>query len=996
MSPEHKIPKDRIEFHRHALALAPGADDSSGGVAVLVAEGGQPDAQRFCSCKVPHGKTCPHLIEISRIVAALSREQGGVGLNETFRNGHWFALAAILSDGDKETPDSIKIQKGGGEEVGTVRIWSRDGRDMALFSPRKGHIRRFLERCGNRPSGAGGGERPEHRGAVLKRLARLTQTENERIMAARGFRSRIQGLEESFWYFVAYHHFLEYGDVVRFQGEMSGTGGTMVLRGEDDLGWSLFRIQVPERHVKGLLEWFQHYLPGHPAPALHAASLRPVFRVQLTEARDLQVLPLYEFAVEGENPQYFSQSEVEDSRCGDLAYLPALKAFVRVGTLDREHRARWSEKVMVKRDRVPAFLDQFRRTMAAGPYLIDPSVAALKIFKSYERSMVNPEAMTRDWCYLSVDYGFGKNSVSLADILRAKRKKQRFIETPDGWVDLQSGALEGLNGLLDLPDAETGEAGKGALRLSRLDVFRVHAAHETPPEITGGRERAELLEALLQLKAPRPLPASTGLKSHLRSYQQNGVEWAWFLYENRLGGVLCDDMGLGKTHQAMALMLSILADEKPSVPFLVVCPTTVMSHWQQKLERYAPDLTAALYHGPGRDFEVARKEYRVILTSYGLLRRDIDHLETITYPLVIFDEIQHVKNAGTQAYGAARALKADVKLGLTGTPIENSLTDIKALLDVALPGYLGADGPFKTRYVAPLKSDLDSPRQDEFRRLISPFTLRRVKESVLPELPEKIEDLRSCRLRGEQIRLYRDAVSSQGQSLLAALKDEGSKVPYIHIFALLNLLKQICDHPALLDESVDNYRNYRSGKWELFKELLGEAVESGQKVVVYSQFLGMIRIMGDHLKRQGIGYVTLTGASRNRGKIISTFNEDPKCRVYVGSLKAGGTGVDLVAGSVVIHYDRWWNAAKEDQATDRVHRIGQKRGVQVFKLVTQGTLEEKIAAIIEKKRNLMDAVIREDDPGVMKTFSREELIDILSIPLDEEDEEDPDDFNGTA
>jgi SNF2 family DNA or RNA helicase len=292
----------------------------------------------------------------------------------------------------------------------------------------------------------------------------------------------------------------------------------------------------------------------------------------------------------------------------------------------------------------------------------------------------------------------------------------------------------------------------------------------------------------------------------------------------------------------------------------------------------------------------------------------------------------------------------------------------------------------------PLKSNQASLRQHEFRRLISPFTLRRIKASVLPELPEKIEDIRFCKLLGEQVRLYREAVSTQGQTLLAALQDEGGKVPYIHIFALLNLLKQICDHPALLDKTVAQYRDYKSGKWELFKELLEESVGSGQKVVVYSQFLGMIKIIEDHLKTLDVGFVTLTGASRKRGNIISKFNEDPSCQVYVGSLKAGGTGVDLVAGSVVIHYDRWWNAAKEDQATDRVHRIGQKRGVQVFKLVTQGTLEEKIAAIIEKKRNLMDAVIREDDPGLLKSFSREELIDILSIPLANGEGDDVDDI----
>ncbi|MDZ7699095.1 MAG: C-terminal helicase domain-containing protein [Deltaproteobacteria bacterium] len=202
----------------------------------------------------------------------------------------------------------------------------------------------------------------------------------------------------------------------------------------------------------------------------------------------------------------------------------------------------------------------------------------------------------------------------------------------------------------------------------------------------------------------------------------------------------------------------------------------------------------------------------------------------------------------------------------------------------------------------------------------------------------------------------------------------------MHIFALLNLLKQICNHPAMLNHGDNDYRSYASGKWELFKEILSESLDSGQKVVVYSQFLKMIDIMASHFEAAGIDFVALTGKTLNRGKIIDRFNSDPDCRVYLGSLKAGGVGIDLVAASVVIHYDMWWNAAREDQATDRVHRIGQRRGVHVFKLITEGTLEEKIAAMIQKKRHLMDQVVKETDPSVLKGFSREELMELLSLP----------------
>ena len=990
---EIDIPMDRIEFHRHGLALLPKSNDTSPGVAVLIGDERLENFKRFCSCETARAKTCSHLLEIGRIGKALAGKNRHLEIDETFRSGLWFALAVILADGDRETPDSIGIEKVGDTSAGEIRVVNSKGGQMAVFYPHKTLIGRFLERCGNRPAADRATtekDRRNHRGVVLKRLARLTLSENERVMGLRGFRSRMQGLEESFWYFAAYHHFLEYGiDRVRFQVELDASSGDMCLYGEDAGGTMVFRIDMPRDKVKSLLEWFQRFFPGHSAPVIHPSSLHHVFKVRLTADRDLEVVPLLELAGEdGSDPVYFTKDTIEKAHYGDLVYLEGPGMFIRVDPLEKEYKARWNETMIVKRDRVPAFLDQFRQTMAAGPYLIDPSVGQLKIFKAYDTSVIHPGAMNRDWCWLSVDYGFGSATLSLAELLKAKKRKQRFIETPEGWVDLQSRALEGFDSLLDLSEAQTGDEGHGALKLSRRDLFRVQAAHDEPPEIQGEKARADLLRRMFELKASRPLPDYRGLNSDLRAYQHHGVQWAWFLYENRLGGILCDDMGLGKTHQAMALMLCIIESEKNAKPFLVICPTTVLSHWQQKIEVHAPDLRPVVYHGAGRDFDQARKESRVILTSYGLLRRDIAHLGAVSYPLVILDEIQHIKNAGTQAYRAAEALKAKVKLGLTGTPIENSLGDIKALMDLTLPGYLGSDGAFKKRYVTPLKSDLQSPRQHEFRRLISPFTLRRLKASVLPELPEKIEDLRFCKLRGEQVQLYRDAVDSQGQSFLAVLKDGQAKVPYIHIFALLNLLKQICDHPALLDDTVDSYRQHKSGKWELFKELLDESLGSGQKVVVYSQYLGMIRIIETHLKSRNVEYVTLTGASRKRGEIISRFNEDPSCRVYVGSLKAGGTGVDLVAGSVVIHYDRWWNAAKEDQATDRVHRIGQKRGVQVFKLVTQGTMEEKISAIIEKKRNLMDAVIKEDDPGLLKSFSRQELIEILSLPIAENGDED--------
>jgi len=514
------------------------------------------------------------------------------------------------------------------------------------------------------------------------------------------------------------------------------------------------------------------------------------------------------------------------------------------------------------------------------------------------------------------------------------------------------------------------------IRVSAIDLLGFTSSARGAVQVGGTDRRAEIVKWLLALTPSKPLGRLKGMVSPLRSYQRSGVEWLKFLCEHRLGGLLCDDMGLGKTHQAMALMLWLKEQRRAKRSFLVVCPTTVMSHWLNKIRDHAPRLKAVIYHGGQRDMKRALRKGNLLITSYGVLRNDIAELKRSAFLLAVFDEIQNLKNRETQSYQAACALEAEIKVGLMGTPIENSLAELKWLFDLVLPGYLGTDEEFTTRYgIAAHESGNAS--LGNLRRLISPFVLRRLKSAVLDELPEKIEDVRTCKLSEAQVKLYREALSTKGASLVDQIKARKGPLPYIHIFALLNLLKRICAHPALALGRTEEYQAFESGKWELFQELLFESLDSGQKVVVFTQYLGMVAIMEQLLRSLDIGHVSLTGASESRGEILRRFNEDRDCRVYVGSLKAGGTGIDLVAGSVVIHYDRWWNAAREDQATDRVYRIGQNKAVQVFKLITEGTLEEKIAAIIERKRRLMNTVVQADDPHLKKIFTPEELLNLL-------------------
>ena len=515
------------------------------------------------------------------------------------------------------------------------------------------------------------------------------------------------------------------------------------------------------------------------------------------------------------------------------------------------------------------------------------------------------------------------------------------------------------------------------VRLSAIHLLRLMSSNSQPLRIKEEDERAEIVKRLLALKPALPAGRLKGMVTPLRPYQVKGVDWLRFLFENNLGGLLCDDMGLGKTHQGMALIISLRERNQIKDPFLIVCPTTVISHWMNKIHEHAPSLKPFAYHGGERDLKAALKRARVLVTSYGIMRNDIAQLRGVPFSLAVFDEIQNLKNRETQNYQAAISLPARIRIGLTGTPIENSLSDLKALFDLVLPGYLGPDHEFADRYGATGIKEVSAGTTGDLRRMIAPFVLRRLKSAVLEELPEKIEDLRTCELSEAQVGLYREALSTKGADLVRQLRSTSKRLPYIHIFALLNLLKRICDHPALALNTPGEYQKHESGKWDLFQELLFESLDNGQKVVVFSQYLGMISMMERLLADLGIEYATLTGASVNREEIVRRFNDEPHCRVFLGSLKAGGAGIDLVAGSVVIHYDRWWNAAREDQATDRVHRIGQRRAVQVFKLVAAGTLEEKISAIIDRKRRLMDSVIQVDDPQLDKIFTRDELIDLL-------------------
>lgn len=965
-----------IEFHRNALALMPSPEDRRPGVAFYV-DGSPP--QHFCTCQRTVKKTCPHLSALYKAIDPKGQKGKGPIWETLFCRSVWYDLAAVLSQDDRLGPHDTQVRFYTLDDRTLLKVRAPDGSVVITYGSASGDRNRFAERLGAFSS-EGSGRIPD-RAEILKRLQLLTMTETERVLHDKKMKSRRQALESTLWFRLAYHCFLEFGtDDCRFSPSIDENTGAFVITCKNSRKETIFQAGIARNRVRPLLDCFRQHLPNQHDLPIHPIPLKSLFRISQNTAMDLDVYPVIQLLQSEGEQRFFSREGLERFIYGDLVYIPELKLLAELEKPGKTRQFSTPRRMTFKKYQIPSFLTSVGDELDSDGFLIDPDVRGLKLLSRWNAMTLSPTAIDRDWCWLSISYGFGDASISLADLLKARREATRYIGTPDGWVDTQSPILDTMTALADRLPADRFSTDGKEIKLSRQELFQFSALEETAPIVAGTDGNAEGLSRLLALE-PASTPGNPRLSSALREYQNTGLKWLWWLWENGFGGLLCDDMGLGKTHQVMALMACIQIGQSKKKPFIVVCPTTVLSHWTIKLEQHAPMLKTAAYYGADRDLSAALGDADVLITSYGLLLRDIERLEAIPFSVAVLDEIQQVKNADTKTHRAACRLDAIVKIGLTGTPIENSIMELKALMDVVVPGYLGSDQAF-SRLVSPnTAADATAePDLDRLRRLIYPFTLRRLKSRVLNELPEKIEDIRFCELTDKQTKLYRDAIDSRAKGILSSLRDETEAIPYIHIFALLTLLKQICNHPALVDKQPRTAEcdGRESGKWELFKELLDESLASGQKVVVYSQFAEMIAIIADHLNRRRIGHVVLTGASRNRGQLVETFNTQPNCRVFVGSLKAGGTGIDLVAASVVIHYDRWWNAAKEDQATDRVHRIGQRRGVQVFKLVTLGTLEEKISALIDKKRRLMENIVREDDPGLLKAFNRQELLQFLT------------------
>lgn len=578
-----------------------------------------------------------------------------------------------------------------------------------------------------------------------------------------------------------------------------------------------------------------------------------------------------------------------------------------------------------------------------------------------------------------LEFSFNINDVDkgvLPKVFDTIRKRKRFFKLPDGsYLPIDDGLYDMVN-IMDALDLTSKDLKSDVIRLPKYKAFYLdEKLKESKIEFDRNLEFKKLIK---NLKEPQKMAFEIpkGFIGTLRNYQVRGYKWLKILASYGLGGILADDMGLGKTIQAIAFLLSENGRHKE--PAIVICPTTLVYNWESEINKFAPSLKTLVISGSKSERKTQMNNLNmsdVVITSYPLIRRDIDDYENVRFSYCIIDEAQYIKNPNSLNAESVKKIKAKGYFALTGTPIENSLTELWSIFDFLMPGYLLSHRKFLEKYEKPIVKNNDKDRLLDLSKHIRPFVLRRLKSDVLKELPQKIETTSVAELTKEQKELYVAYLENAKGEIAEEIKSKGFDRSRIKIITALTRLRQICCHPSMF---IENYKG-NSGKMDLLMELLQELKEGGHRVLLFSQFTTALKLIEKNLIKEEISYLYLDGEtkSQERSALVKSFNESDT-DVFLISLKAGGTGLNLIGADTVIHFDPWWNPAVEDQATDRAHRIGQKNTVQVIKLITHGTIEEKIIKLQEKKKEIINSVINPGETFVSK-LNEEEIKELFAM-----------------
>ncbi len=557
----------------------------------------------------------------------------------------------------------------------------------------------------------------------------------------------------------------------------------------------------------------------------------------------------------------------------------------------------------------------------------------------------------------------------------------RWLHEGRRWVTLADGSVAKLDAKILQPVAEAAGAIEfdkgGHAEISTLELGTLSHLLSAVPSAEVAKEVRGLMSNMTGEKAAKAPKKAKALTAKLREYQQSGFAWLWQLHENRMTGILADDMGLGKTVQAIALLTKV-KETDGDMPSLIVCPTSVLSVWKQEVKKWAPSLNVLVWHGQDRaENKRLLKKTDVVVTSYTLMRRDIEELSAMKFRYVILDEAQYIKNWHTNTAKSARELQAEHKLALSGTPVENHLVDLWAIFDFLAPGFLGKLGDFQKNFVKPIE-DGDMAALEALRARVRPFVMRRKKEDVASELPPKTEQTYYVQMGKPQLALYNRILKAAKSEISGRIEELGIDKAQMTILAALTRLRQVCTDPQLLG-LPEGQTVPPSAKLEAFKELIADAVGSGRKVLVFSQFVEMQKILSDAMNELGIEHLWLHGGTKNREELVQKFQRKDGPPVFLISLKAGGSGLTLTEADTVIHYDPWWNPAVEDQATDRAHRIGQDKPVMVYRLVMEDTVEQKMVELGAEKRKVAESALGRD-ATLGKKLTMEDVERLLQSP----------------
>lgn len=569
----------------------------------------------------------------------------------------------------------------------------------------------------------------------------------------------------------------------------------------------------------------------------------------------------------------------------------------------------------------------------------------------------------------------------LKNLFRSFQLKKKYYRLKDGsFINLDDAGIEKINDILDSLSIQPKNMDNESIKLSKSSAFYLNdALKEVSFIVKTDEEYQRLLECILT-PDNNVYEVPQSITTELRPYQVTGYKWLRILSKTSLGGILADDMGLGKTIQSIVYITSFIEEYKQKnmeekLSFLIVCPTSLVYNWLDEIENFSPSLKASVVTGAPQERQTTIEsiaDYDILITSYPLIRRDIMHYQNISFHTVFIDEAQFIKNAASQNAQSVKQLNAKHRFALTGTPIENSLSELWSIFDFIMPNYLMTHSKFVNRFEKLILKE-DQEAMESLNRRIRPFVLRRMKKDVLKELPDKIEEKILTDMTEEQWKVYLSYLESIRSDLYSEISETGVEHNQMRILAALTRLRQICCHPATF---IDNYEG-GSGKLELLTEVVEDAIANEHRILIFSQFTSMLKIIEKELQKKKIEYFYLEGSTpiSERNEYVKKFNSGIG-QVFLISLKAGGTGLNLTGADTVIHYDPWWNPAVEEQATDRVYRIGQTNNVHVIKLLTRNSIEEKIFKLQKKKKELSDSIITSKEVFI-NSLTKEELEELF-------------------